>query len=263
MKLPCAVIQDLLPLYVDGCAAPESRALVEEHIASCPDCSRQLGELRGELLQPPQPEPTPEQEERALQKGLRKIRRRWAASLLAVVLALPLLWMGVNQVRGEGICFTNLDDIWQTQAFLNDLKEGDYESAYDRLNVSGHYRALLADCAAESRTEKRWQGYLEALTIVGEEEYVRHGKELFCQSLEEADVQSLLEGLRLRWAYYYREDGQWYLEYDSVLNDVTFFSDSQGLEVKGGPDVQGSTGIYTSLLDQWEYELWWEYCGTD
>lgn len=263
MKLPCSVIQDLLPLYVDGCAAPESGKLVEEHIAGCPECARLLGELGGELPQPTRPERAPEREERALRRGFRKIRRRWIASLLAVMLAFPLLWMEINQVRGEGVCFTNLDDIWQAQAFLNDLKEGDYESAYDRMNAGEHYRKLLADCEAESQTEERWQGYREALAAVGEEEYVRRGKELFCRYLAEADVQQLLEGLRLRWAYYYREDGRWYLEYDSMLNGVTFCSDGQGLEVQGGPDTLSSTEVYTSLLNRWEYELWVEYCGTD
>ena len=34
----CGVIQDLLPLYVDGAAGEESRALVEEHLRSCPVC---------------------------------------------------------------------------------------------------------------------------------------------------------------------------------------------------------------------------------
>ena len=38
----CGVIQDLLPLYVDGAAGEESRALVEEHLRSCPVCHREL-----------------------------------------------------------------------------------------------------------------------------------------------------------------------------------------------------------------------------
>ena len=43
----CGVIQDLLPLYVDGAAGEESRALVEEHLRSCPVCRRELEQLRG------------------------------------------------------------------------------------------------------------------------------------------------------------------------------------------------------------------------
>ena len=45
MKVTCKVIQDLLPLYVDGVCAPDTAALVEEHLASCPACREELGRL--------------------------------------------------------------------------------------------------------------------------------------------------------------------------------------------------------------------------
>lgn len=37
-KLSCAVVQDLLPLYVDGVCSDESKRLVEAHLAECADC---------------------------------------------------------------------------------------------------------------------------------------------------------------------------------------------------------------------------------
>lgn len=42
MKLPCKVIEDLLPLYHDGVCSPESAALVEEHLAGCENCQAML-----------------------------------------------------------------------------------------------------------------------------------------------------------------------------------------------------------------------------
>ena len=50
----CGVIQDLLPLYVDGAAGEESRALVEEHLRSCSVCRRELEQLRGRVVLPPE-----------------------------------------------------------------------------------------------------------------------------------------------------------------------------------------------------------------
>ena len=38
----CDVVRDLLPLYVDSVCSEESRALVEEHTASCPECAKIL-----------------------------------------------------------------------------------------------------------------------------------------------------------------------------------------------------------------------------
>ena len=35
MNMKCEVIRDLLPLYVDGVASEESRALIEEHLNTC------------------------------------------------------------------------------------------------------------------------------------------------------------------------------------------------------------------------------------
>ena len=38
MKVKCAVINDLLPLYVDDVLSKESRELIEEHIRECESC---------------------------------------------------------------------------------------------------------------------------------------------------------------------------------------------------------------------------------
>lgn len=35
----CELIQDLIPLYSDGCASRRSQIAVREHLASCPECS--------------------------------------------------------------------------------------------------------------------------------------------------------------------------------------------------------------------------------
>lgn len=38
MKYPCNVIQDLMPLYLDGVCSEESKTIVEQHLSECPDC---------------------------------------------------------------------------------------------------------------------------------------------------------------------------------------------------------------------------------
>ena len=44
-EIQCAVIKDLLPLYYDGVCSEETRKLIEEHIASCNECKRDLESL--------------------------------------------------------------------------------------------------------------------------------------------------------------------------------------------------------------------------
>lgn len=48
--IECAVIRDLLPLYVDDVLSKESRALVEGHLASCEKCKQEFSEMQnGEI----------------------------------------------------------------------------------------------------------------------------------------------------------------------------------------------------------------------
>ena len=46
MKTSCSIIEDLLPLYADGVCSQDSRCLVDEHIAECPECMRKLNAMR-------------------------------------------------------------------------------------------------------------------------------------------------------------------------------------------------------------------------
>ena len=38
MKYPCNIIKDLLPLYVDSVCSEESKEIIKQHLAECPDC---------------------------------------------------------------------------------------------------------------------------------------------------------------------------------------------------------------------------------
>lgn len=85
MKLSCGVIRDLLPLYAENLAGEESCALVEEHLALCPDCRKHLEEMK-------QPKPAAPDGAEALRCVKKEIRRkRMTAVLLAALLVfLPL-----------------------------------------------------------------------------------------------------------------------------------------------------------------------------
>lgn len=42
MKIPCEVISDLLPLYVDDLCSEETRQFVETHLSQCESCRLEL-----------------------------------------------------------------------------------------------------------------------------------------------------------------------------------------------------------------------------
>lgn len=137
MKWNCDLIQDLLPLYEEGLASPSSANAVREHLAECEACRRLTGPLVAEV-----PEDSPAAD-RAVKKSMRKVKRRWLASLLAAVLAVPLLLLGINQYRGSGLCFTNLDDVYTAWRFLHALEEQDWEKAAAMHDFSDAYESII------------------------------------------------------------------------------------------------------------------------
>ena len=135
----CDIIQDLLPLYIDSCCHPGSRELVEAHLKTCSACQKVYAEMTGAIPAPEEPQTEPEapptsegteqKKGKSFRKGMKKIRRRWIASLIVVIILVPFVLMGIAQVTGDGLCYTNLHEFYLAHAFLGKMKAGDYEGA--------------------------------------------------------------------------------------------------------------------------------------
>ena len=136
MKLDCELIQDLLPLYAEGLCSAASRRAVEEHLCECEHCRRLTAPLPIE-----EPEDTPNAD-RAVKKGIKKVRRRWLSSLIAAVLVVPLLLLSFNQYRGYGLCFTNFDDVVTAWQFLHALETENWEKAAEMHDFSRDYASI-------------------------------------------------------------------------------------------------------------------------
>lgn len=100
-ELPCAVVEDLLPAYVEGLTSDETAAAVEAHLASCPACAAKRAAMGAE--EGPSPEETAEtaREVDYLKKVRRRSRRRVAAAILCTVLVLLLGFAAKLFVIGE------------------------------------------------------------------------------------------------------------------------------------------------------------------
>ena len=75
MKTDCDVIRDLLPLYADDACSAASRAVVEEHLGECPDCSEMLQRLKEDEIETG----LLEEKESVIDYAVRRFRRRSAA----------------------------------------------------------------------------------------------------------------------------------------------------------------------------------------
>lgn len=133
MKLTCEIVQDLLPLYEDDMCSKESKEAIEEHLRECEDCRNQLKMIRELSAQEIPVESSGEH--RAVTKGFKKIRRRWMASLLVVILLIPTCIMGWSQYKGTGTHFTNLNDLYIANSFMKQLQNGNYEKAFEYIDT--------------------------------------------------------------------------------------------------------------------------------
>ena len=77
MKLPCEMMEDLLPLYAEDMGTNATRAAVEEHLEGCEPCREKLAAMRGERS-----EQAPALTLKPVRRELN--RRRWNMVIAAV-----------------------------------------------------------------------------------------------------------------------------------------------------------------------------------
>lgn len=93
-ELNCCIVKDLLPLYIDDVLSPQSRQLVQDHLARCECCQAEQDRLRQELILPSTPDIQAENAQ-----VLTNFQKKWTtkkivislvSALLAVVLFFPV-----------------------------------------------------------------------------------------------------------------------------------------------------------------------------
>ena len=86
-ELPCAIVQDLLPNYLEGLTSGETNRAIEAHLAACPDCAAHKSAMAGEA-------PAAETAEQAREVDyLKKVKRRSGRRTLIAVLITVLLFV--------------------------------------------------------------------------------------------------------------------------------------------------------------------------
>lgn len=135
MKLSCKVIEDLLPMYYDKVCSDETTALVEAHLKDCPDCSRILSDLRGEIEIPAE-KPDDIKPLKKLQKSYKKMKLRWLIAVILIVALIPVAFLIGNRqekISGE---FDKNAAIAIGNAFMETLQNGDYEKILTQLDTT-------------------------------------------------------------------------------------------------------------------------------
>lgn len=144
-KMTCEVVQDLLPLYVDGACTEGSRRLVEEHVKTCGSCKKQLEEMGAPiegLLAEPEQEKT--ETERMLAEALKKMRRNYKrviALCLAVLLAIPVGILLNREKTGKGLALSNFGTWRLTHSLMATWQEEGAAAMAERLEPLTLYQS--------------------------------------------------------------------------------------------------------------------------
>ncbi len=136
MKIPCEIVQDLIPLMADDVCSAESRKAVLEHIENCERCKAIFADSRKQL--PLELTAEEASAEKAVGKGLRKVKRRWIASILAVVVLISLFslaWGKLQRFQERGVSYSNLQEFHIANAFMKALQKKDYDGAFQYLDI--------------------------------------------------------------------------------------------------------------------------------
>ena len=135
MKLPCAVIRDLLPLYAENMVSAESRSLTQAHLAECESCRAALSAMT-------QKEPDIQQRLDTAQEFVRfekKSRRKHGWKVAAITaLAVSAFFLVCLVLGGFAVAFFMLD------SFLSKVKvdtDVSHYSDYMGANAKKEYRS--------------------------------------------------------------------------------------------------------------------------
>lgn len=107
MKLPCELIEDLLPLYHDEVCSEKTKVLVEEHLAHCKSCQSILKSIDYDIIAPKQDSESVEIIKN-IKREIRSKETKSALFILIVFIIILSLYYGL-QFRLRPVSTTNMN----------------------------------------------------------------------------------------------------------------------------------------------------------
>lgn len=91
----CDLVQDLLPLYVEGLTRPESTAMVEDHLRKCAECRQLHQSIRRDYQQHERESPQQEQLDRLVSQ-LARYQRNIKLAVVLVAMLMSCIFVGAE-----------------------------------------------------------------------------------------------------------------------------------------------------------------------
>ncbi|MGN1090412.1 MAG: zf-HC2 domain-containing protein, partial [Huintestinicola sp.] len=139
MKLPCSIIEDILPLYADNICSEESRQAVDEHCADCMDCSEKLRAMKAVL-------PESKLEGKPV-NPVRKIAAHYvrlsAVTILGCLIVFSLIFLRMNGDISEKITAKSCERAMND--FALHLEKQEYTEAFKDMDFLCYWKENPAD----------------------------------------------------------------------------------------------------------------------
>ena len=128
MNYNCGIIDDLLPLYVDGACSEESKAAIEAHLESCEVCRKKLERMQSDAVVSETIKPVGEVTVAKYAKKVRKHHIKLAIGVVVIsVIAACLL----------SLVFLTLKDMYNyANPRIHEVETGTYNLTSNDLNVA-------------------------------------------------------------------------------------------------------------------------------
>ncbi|MDO4490384.1 MAG: DUF4825 domain-containing protein [Lachnospiraceae bacterium] len=179
-KIPCEIIKDLLPSYVDELTSEETGRAIEQHITECPSCRETLHSMKEQEIQLFSEE---DQRELDFLKKTKKKNRVGMLLSLAVLLFMLLATLARNYLAAKKLPEETLD--WDITVSGNNLE----------LTVN-----TTSICGIQFLDVSEYQGFLK-ISVLGCDNTIlyKSSRETTFTASEEIQMVSL--GNQIIWAY--------------------------------------------------------------
>ena len=128
MKFNCNVVDDLLPLYLENLCSEDSKAALEAHLKSCPDCREKLSRMKNADIVP---KPTAQKSELPIADYAKKVRRHRIRVAVVVVI------IGIIAACLAALISLTLSDMHrQANPTVFDIEPGVYNLTASELEIT-------------------------------------------------------------------------------------------------------------------------------
>jgi predicted anti-sigma-YlaC factor YlaD len=125
VKVKCPVIEDLLPLYIDGICSIESKIVIEEHLKECKICNDKYNIQKSNMIL----DNNAINENLKSKEPFKKIKKYQFIKLIIILLSIPLIYLSLIEIRGDGVGFSTLYGKYTTNRFLSYIEKEEFVRA--------------------------------------------------------------------------------------------------------------------------------------